>query len=77
MNSSEGFQTDLNQQEQIKHQVNFEGFGGKEELWKHNPSKERIKYEIGQRTTKMKTTNKKIKQCSNKYKIKIVKLLCL
>jgi hypothetical protein len=28
------------------------------ELGKYNPSRERVEYEIGQRTTTMKTTNK-------------------
>ncbi len=44
---------------------------------KYNPSKDHVKYEIGQRTTTMKTTNKKIKHCSNKHQTKIVKLMCL
>jgi hypothetical protein len=55
-----------------------QSFGKKEkESRKDNPGKERIKYEIGQRTTTMKTTNKKFKQCSNKHQNKIVKLLYL
>ncbi len=47
------------------------------ELKKYNPSMEWVEYEIGQNTTSMKTTNKKVKQCSNKRQIKIVKLMCL
>jgi hypothetical protein len=58
--------------------IKFEGFGGKnKESRKYNPSNEQVKYEIGQKTTIMKTTNKIVKQCNNKHQIKIVKLLCL
>jgi hypothetical protein len=32
-----------------------------EELGQYNPSTKQVKYEIGQRTTTMKTTNKKVK----------------
>ncbi len=45
----------------------------KEEPGKYNPSKERDEYEIGQSTRVMKTTNKKVRQCSNKRPTKIVK----
>jgi hypothetical protein len=47
------------------------------ESGKYNPSREQVKYEIGQKTTTMKTTNKKIKHSSNKHQSKIVKLMCL
>jgi hypothetical protein len=48
-----------------------------EEPGKYNPSKELDKCEIGQNTIAMKTTNKKIRECTNKCHIKIVKLTCL
>ncbi len=44
---------------------------------KYNPSREHDKYEIGQNTIAMKTTNKKVKECINKRHIKIVKFMCL
>ncbi len=37
-----------------------------EEPQKYIPNKERDEYEIGQNTTMMKTTHKKIKECTNK-----------
>jgi hypothetical protein len=37
-----------------------------EEPKKYNPSKEQDKYEISQSIIAMQTTNKKVKQCSNK-----------
>jgi hypothetical protein len=48
-----------------------------EEPGKYNPSKERDEHEIGQNIAIMKTTNKKVKQCSNKCQTKIVKFMCL
>jgi len=47
------------------------------ELKKYYPSKEKVKYEIGHKTTTVKTTNKKVKHCSNKHQTKIVNLMCL
>ncbi len=38
-----------------------------EETRKYNPNMEQNKYKIGQNTTIMKTTNKKVKECSNKH----------
>jgi hypothetical protein len=49
----------------------------KEESGKYNPSREQVEYEIGQNTTTMKNSNKKIRHCSNKCMTKIVKLMCL
>jgi len=37
------------------------------ELGKYNLSKEWDEYEIGQNTTTMKTTNKKVRECINKH----------
>jgi len=37
-----------------------------EEPQKYIPNKERDEYEIGQNTTMMKTTHKKIKECTSK-----------
>jgi hypothetical protein len=37
-----------------------------EEPQKYIPNKERNEYEIGQNTTMMKTTHKKIKECTSK-----------
>jgi hypothetical protein len=48
-----------------------------EELWKYNQGREWVEYEIGQRIITMKTTKKKIKQCSKKHEIEIVKFMCL
>jgi hypothetical protein len=48
-----------------------------EEPRKYNPSKERDEYEIGQNIMIVKTTNKKVRQCSNIRQTKIVKLMCL
>jgi hypothetical protein len=38
-----------------------------EEPHKYNLRREQDEYEIGQSTTPMKTTNKKIKECINKH----------
>jgi len=48
-----------------------------EEAGKYNPGREQNEYKIGQNTTTMKTTNKKVKECSSKHQTKIVKLMCL
>jgi hypothetical protein len=74
--SSEGIQRDLKHQKHNHIPRNFLK-GLEEELWKYNPIREWDKYEIGQSTTTMKTTNKKIKKCANKCKTKISKLMCL
>jgi hypothetical protein len=77
--SSEGVQRDLNQQEQNQTLgSNFKGLEEHEkESGKYNPSMEQIEYEIRQRIKPIKTTNKKVKQCTNECQIKIVKLMCL
>jgi hypothetical protein len=38
-----------------------------EEPHKYIPSRERDEYEIGQSTTMMKTTHKKIRECTSKH----------
>jgi hypothetical protein len=37
-----------------------------EESWKYNPNMEWDKYEIGQNIIAMETTNKKVRQCSQR-----------
>jgi hypothetical protein len=77
--SSEGIQRDLNQQENNQTLGKFlKGLEEEEEeVGKYNPNMEQDEYKIGQNTTVMKTTNKKVKECSNKHQTKIVKLMCL
>jgi len=74
-NSSERTERDLNQQKQNQTlRKNLKGLEEeKEESGKYNSSKEWDEYEIGQSTTTMKTTNKKVRQCNNKRQTKIVK----
>jgi hypothetical protein len=67
--SSKKTQRDLKQQE-LNHTLgNFlKGLEQEEkELGKYNLSREWDEYEIGQNTTIMKTTNKKIRECINKH----------
>jgi hypothetical protein len=78
-NSSKGTKRDLNLQE--KNQTLGKFLKGleeeEEEVGKYNPSMEQDTYKIGQKTTIMKTTNKKVRECSNKHQTKIVKLMYL
>jgi hypothetical protein len=59
--------------------MNFlKGFGGRGGgLEKYNLIRELDECKIGQSPITMKTTNKKVKECTNKCRIKIVKLMCL
>jgi hypothetical protein len=66
-----------NQQEKSQTLGKFLKVLEEEEAWKYNPNMEQNEYKIGQNTTIMKTTNKKVKECNNKHHTKIVKLVCL
>jgi hypothetical protein len=66
--SNEKTQRDFKQQE-LNHTLGKKLKGleeKKKELGKYNLSKEWDEYEIGQNTTAMKTTNKKVRECINK-----------